>query len=29
MKTKYDSEELLAFIYMTLLLLASVALIFL
>ena len=29
MKTKYDAEELLAFIYMTLLLLASIALIFL
>ena len=29
MKTKYDSEELLAFVYMTLLLLASVALVFL
>ena len=29
MKTKYDSEELLAFIYMTLLLLASIALVFL
>ena len=29
MKIKYDAEELLAFAYMTLLLLASVALIFL
>ena len=29
MKTKYDSEELLAFVYMTLLLVASVALVFL
>ena len=29
MKTKYDSEELLAFVYMTLLLVASVVLIFL
>ena len=29
MKTKYDSEELLAFVYMTLLLLASIALVFL
>ena len=29
MKTKYDSEELLAFVYMTLLLLASVALVLL
>ena len=29
MKTKYDSEELLAFVYMTLLLIASVVLIFL
>ena len=29
MKTKYDSEEILAFVYMTLLLLASVALVFL
>ena len=29
MKTKYDAEELLAFVYMTLLLLASIALIFL
>ena len=29
MKTKYDLEELLAFVYMTLLLLASVALVLL
>lgn len=29
MKTKYDSEEIMAFVYMGLLLLASVALIFL
>ena len=29
MKTKYDAEELLAFVYMTLLLVASIALIFL
>ena len=29
MKTKYDSEELLAFVYMTLLLVASVALVLL
>ena len=29
MKTKYDSEELLAFFYMTLLLVASIALILL
>ena len=29
MKTKYDAEELLAFVYMTLLLLASVALVLL
>ena len=29
MKTKYDAEELLAFVYMTLLLVASTALIFL
>ena len=29
MKTKYDSEELLAFVYMALLLVASIALIFL
>ena len=29
MKTKYDSEELLAFVYMSLLLLASIALVFL
>ena len=29
MRTKYDAEELLAFVYMTLLLVASVALIFL
>ena len=29
MKTKYDTEEKLAFVYMSLLLLASVALIFL
>lgn len=29
MKTKYDLEEKLAFVYMTLLLVASVALIFL
>ena len=29
MKTKYDSEELLAFVYMGLLLLASVALVLL
>ena len=29
MKTKYDSEELLAFVYMSLLLVASIALVFL
>lgn len=29
MKTKYDSEEIMAFVYMGLLLLASIALIFL
>ena len=29
MKTKYDLEEKIAFIYMTLLLLASIALVFL
>ena len=29
MKTKYDAEELLAFVYMTLLLLASIVLVFL
>ena len=29
MKTKYDAEEIMAFIYMGLLLLASIALIFL
>ena len=29
MKTKYDSEELLSFVYMTLLLVASIVLIFL
>ena len=29
MKTKYDSEELLAFVYMTLLLVASIALVLL
>ena len=29
MKTKYDSEELLAFVYMTLLLLGSIELIYL
>ena len=29
MKTKYDTEELLAFVYMALLLVASIALIFL
>ena len=29
MKTKYDSEELLAFVYMTLLLVVSIALVFL
>ena len=29
MKTRYDAEELLAFVYMTLLLLASVALVLL
>ena len=29
MKTKYDSEELLALVYMVLLLVASVALVFL
>ena len=29
MKTKYDSEEILAFVYMGLLLLASIALVFL
>ena len=29
MKTKYDTEEIMAFVYMTLLLVASVALIFL
>ena len=29
MKTKYDAEEIMAFIYMTLLLVASIALIFL
>ena len=29
MKTKYDSEELLAFVYMTLLLVATIALVFL
>ena len=29
MKTKYDLEELLAFVYMGLLLLASIALVFL
>ncbi len=29
MKTKYDAEEVMAFIYMGLLLLASIALIFL
>ena len=29
MKTKYDLEELLAFVYMTLLLVASISLIFL
>ena len=29
MKTKYDSEEIMAFVYMALLLLASIALIFL
>ena len=29
MKTKYDSEEIMAFVYMGLLLLASVALVFL
>ena len=29
MKTKYDSEEIMAFVYMSLLLLASIALVFL
>lgn len=29
MKTKYDSEEIMAFVYMTLLLVASISLIFL
>lgn len=29
MKTKYDSEEIIAFVYMSLLLLASIALVFL
>ena len=29
MKAKYDSEELLAFVYMTLLLVASISLVFL
>ena len=29
MKTKYDAEEVMAFIYMSLLLLASIALVFL
>ena len=29
MKTKYDAEEVMAFVYMTLLLLASVALVLL
>ena len=29
MKTKYDAKELLAFVYMTLLLLASIVLVFL
>ena len=29
MKTKYDAEEIMAFVYMGLLLLASIALIFL
>ena len=29
MKTKYDSEEVMAFVYMALLLVASIALIFL
>ena len=29
MKTKYDTEEKLAFVYMSLLLLASIALVFL
>lgn len=29
MKTKYDAEEVMAFIYMSLLLVASIALIFL
>ena len=29
MKTKYDTEELLAFVYMALILLASIALVFL
>ena len=29
MKTKYDAEEIMAFIYMTLLLVASIALVFL
>lgn len=29
MKTKYDTEELLAFVYMVLLLVASISLIFL
>ena len=29
MKTKYDSEEIMAFVYMALLLVASIALIFL
>ena len=29
MKTKYDSEEILAFVYMGLILLASIALVFL
>lgn len=29
MKTKYDAEEIMAFVYMTLLLVASVVLIFL
>ena len=29
MKTKYDAEEVMAFVYMSLLLLASIALVFL
>ena len=29
MKTKYDTEEIMAFVYMSLLLLASIALVFL